>query len=345
MCPDGNKQIVWDDDERKEINLKALEDLVNVNSLFTIAVFIGLTFTATPNHVSLEQRPECMADTRMGKRVIVFEIISFALFLFSSQVAKSLKIYINMYGIQKSDKLEVHWVQGLLFLLSVLASIAGVVLLAFSLAYVVEIKVGKMSCGTEALHAVVPLVAFVEITMCPDGNKQIEWKDDERKEINLKALEDLVNVNSLFTIAVFIGLTFTATPNHVSLEQRPECMADTRMGKRVIVFEIISFALFLFSSQVAKSLKIYINMYGIQKSDKLEVHWVQGLLFLLSVLASIAGVVLLAFSLAYVGEIKVGKMSCGTEALHAVVPLVAFVGLAMLIYLFSMCHAIRHCMV
>lgn len=74
-----------------EVHQKALDDLVNVNSLFTIAVFIGLSF-AVPHQHSLEARPKCDADPGVAKTLVVYEVVSFSCFLLSSLVAKSLKV-------------------------------------------------------------------------------------------------------------------------------------------------------------------------------------------------------------------------------------------------------------
>lgn len=68
------------------------------------------------------------------------------------------------------------------------------------------------------------------------GNKYLE-----------KVVDDLVSLNGLFTVAVFMGLSF-ATPGTIhSLEDRPECDPDVEMRKRIVQFEIASFSCFLFS--------------------------------------------------------------------------------------------------
>ncbi|KAI7982178.1 hypothetical protein LOK49_LG15G00975 [Camellia lanceoleosa] len=54
----------------KEILKSGLEDLVNVNSLLSIAVFVGLTY-ATPGQRSLENRPECDAELRHAKNLVI----------------------------------------------------------------------------------------------------------------------------------------------------------------------------------------------------------------------------------------------------------------------------------
>ncbi|XP_057984512.1 uncharacterized protein LOC110642274 [Hevea brasiliensis] len=158
-------------------------------------------------------------------------------------------------------------------------------------------------------------------------------------EVHQKALDDLVNVNSLFTIAVFVGLSF-ASPGQHSLENRPECDADPGVAKRLILYEVISFAFFLLSSLVAKTLKVFLNIYpdeamvGIHKLLK-------GIMLYLSAIGSIIGIVFLSLSMANVIQIRVGKLSCGSRyALSAVGSLCGIVLLALFIYVPLMLFAI-----
>ncbi|KAK3220528.1 hypothetical protein Dsin_014498 [Dipteronia sinensis] len=147
-----------------EVHQKALDDLVNVNSLFTIAVFVGLAY-ANPSQRSLENRPECDPEL----------VNSFACFLFSSLVAKSIKVV--LLNIHKKEQTRNHslvpdrlckeillsdsWKRFSLGL-SVLASFAGIVLLTLSIVYVIQIRVGKLTCGSgHAIIAVAPLCVIV----------------------------------------------------------------------------------------------------------------------------------------------------------------------------------------
>ncbi|KAK2651564.1 hypothetical protein Ddye_011420 [Dipteronia dyeriana] len=156
-----------------EVHQKALDDLVNVNSLFTLAVFVGLAY-ANPSQRSLENRPECDPDPGLAKRLVIYEVNSFACFLFSSLVAKAIKVILN---IRKKELTRDHilvpdrlckkvilsetW-KRISLGLSVFASFAGIVLLTLSMVYVVQIRVGKLTCGSDhALMAVVPLCAMV----------------------------------------------------------------------------------------------------------------------------------------------------------------------------------------
>ncbi|KAK4837407.1 hypothetical protein QYF36_005165 [Acer negundo] len=161
-----------------DVRQKALEDLVNVNSLFTLAVFVGLAY-ANPSQRSLENRPECDPDPGLGKRLIIFEVNSFACFLFSSLVAKAIKVLLNISKKEltrdhqtknhnhvpdrlcKKILLSEPWKRFSLGL-AVLASFAGIVLLTLSIVYVIQIRIGKLTCGSDhAIQAVAPLCVIV----------------------------------------------------------------------------------------------------------------------------------------------------------------------------------------
>ncbi|KAK2633407.1 hypothetical protein Ddye_011356 [Dipteronia dyeriana] len=171
-------------------------------------------------------------------------------------------------------------------------------------------------------------------------------------QVQRKALDDLVNVNSLFAIAVFVGMAF-ANPNQRSLENRPECDPDPGLGKMLIIYEVNSFACFLLSSLVAKSTKVLLN---IRKKEQTRNHrlvpdrlckkvllsepW-KRISMGLSVLASFAGIVLMTLSMVYVVQIRVGKLFCGSDyAIRAVAPLCAIVFTGLLFYVPSMAYAV-----
>ncbi|KAK1566649.1 hypothetical protein Q3G72_002445 [Acer saccharum] len=160
--------------EDVEVHQKALDDLVNVNSLFTISVFIGLSF-ATPNQHSLDSRPECNPDPDIAKKLVVYEVISFACFLLSSLVAKSLKVVLNIRKKEQIDKdhlmipdrlfkrwlLSEKW-RTFLMVVTIAASICGIWFLTFSMINVIQIRVGKLACRSNyALSAVIPLFVVV----------------------------------------------------------------------------------------------------------------------------------------------------------------------------------------
>ncbi|KDP45220.1 hypothetical protein JCGZ_15085 [Jatropha curcas] len=182
------------------------------------------------------------------------------------------------------------------------------------------------------------------------------------KDILMKALDDLVSVNSLFTAAVFIGLSF-ASPNQRSLEiSRPECDPSVKMGKRLVLYEVVSFSSFLLSSLVAKSLRVYLRIFysdtkavngnnpgkpDLNDKKKYNLfHAGRGLMFALSMLASIVGVVFLTISMALVVEIKIGKLSCGIhETQAAVIALTTIVPFALIIYIPSLSAALLYCVI
>ncbi|TXG68281.1 hypothetical protein EZV62_003216 [Acer yangbiense] len=161
-----------------DVHQKALDDLVNVNCLFTLAVFVGLAY-ANPSQRSLENRPECDPDPVLGKRLVIFEVNSFACFLFSSLVAKAIKVLLNIHKKEltrdnRQDRLPELCKKILLsepwkrisLGLSVVASFAGIVLMTLSMVYVIQIRVGKLTCGSDhAIIAVAPLCVIVFAAM------------------------------------------------------------------------------------------------------------------------------------------------------------------------------------
>ncbi|CAK7349228.1 unnamed protein product [Dovyalis caffra] len=148
-----------------EIHQKALDDLVNVNSLFTIAVFVGLSL-AHRGEKSLENRTECDADPDVAKRLIVSEVIAFAFFLLSSLVAKTLKVHLNIYRQKDYKKIKFKIIRGGMLLLSAWGSILGCVFLTTSMVDVIQIKVGKLSCGSVyAFRAAGSLIAIVLLAL------------------------------------------------------------------------------------------------------------------------------------------------------------------------------------
>ena len=171
--------------------------------------------------------------------------------------------------------------------------------------------------------------------------KQEKALEEALLEIYLKALDDLVNVNSLFTFAVFLGLSY-ASPGNLSLENRPECNADSGVAKRLVVFEVVSFSLFLMSSLVAKTLKFHFFIHRQKYFGKVAPlsncrRWI--LMFTAG--GSILGCVFLTISIVHVIEIKVGKLSCGSRyTVGAVASLITIVGIAVCIYTCTIMEAI-----
>lgn len=76
------------------IHITALDGIVNVNSLFTLAVFIGLAWNPTdPNNSLIDpaQPSACSPGPKVAEDLVAFHVYSFSCFLFSSLVALGLK--------------------------------------------------------------------------------------------------------------------------------------------------------------------------------------------------------------------------------------------------------------
>ncbi|OMO65322.1 hypothetical protein CCACVL1_21557 [Corchorus capsularis] len=163
---------------------------------------------------------------------------------------------------------------------------------------------------------------------------------DSIKEIYQKALDDLVNVNSLFTLAVFVGLSLARTGER-SLENRTECDATPIYAKRLVVNEVVAFACYLLSSLVAKALKIHVTICQSDDFMLARKRLLRGGMVMLSVWASVFGCIFLTISMVDVIQIKVGVLSCGSHhAWKATAALIAIVILALSIYVPFMMTAI-----
>ncbi|KAL4386430.1 hypothetical protein GQ457_09G030160 [Hibiscus cannabinus] len=165
--------------------------------------------------------------------------------------------------------------------------------------------------------------------------------------IHVTALDSVVNVNSLFTLAVFIGLTWNPYDStNILVDPATKCFPSSKTAEDLIKFHVFSFSSFLFSSLVALALKqaiklskshslnIRINFRGNEFFEHLDVN--KTLLrvgMVVSGAGSVAGCLFLMLALINVVQIKVGTLACGSgHAFAAIVPLVILVPLALLIY-------------
>ncbi|XP_030527983.1 uncharacterized protein LOC115739158 [Rhodamnia argentea] len=145
---------------------KALDDLVSVNSLFTFAMFVGISFASSNVH-SLELRSECQADKDTRMNLLVNEVVSFACFLLSSLVATALKMHLSTYLavgpeiIQKFRNPCLSMLKNLMILVSTLGSILGCIYLTLSMVDVVRVLLGKLSCmRSDTIQAAGSLIAI-----------------------------------------------------------------------------------------------------------------------------------------------------------------------------------------
>lgn len=164
--------------------------------------------------------------------------------------------------------------------------------------------------------------------------------------VHVTALDGLVNVNSLSTIAVFVGLSLT-TPGQKSLEDRTACDVGIDIVKKLLVFEVVSFSFFLFSSLVAQGLKLAINLLNSKDVDEaFRAHInlkVLRLGMMASAVGSVMGCLFLMLSIVNVIQIRLGMLSCGSKsAIHAVSALLVLVTSALVVYISTAIYAFLH---
>ncbi|KAK3444025.1 hypothetical protein EUGRSUZ_A00235 [Eucalyptus grandis] len=161
---------------------------------------------------------------------------------------------------------------------------------------------------------------------------------------HLKVLDDLVSVNSLFTFAVFVGISFASSNPH-SLESRKGCQADLQTSMTLLVNEVVSFVCFLLSSLLATALKMHLSMYIVlhrKKDDGFDcLEPIRNIMILVSTLGSILGCVYLTLSMVDVVRVLLGKIACGgSDTVQAAGSLVAIDSLALIIYVPCMMLAV-----
>ncbi|KAM7257761.1 hypothetical protein ACFE04_013502 [Oxalis oulophora] len=167
------------------------------------------------------------------------------------------------------------------------------------------------------------------------------------------ALDSVVNVNSLFTLALFLGLTWYPAdfdPTIALIGDDATCTAGSSIVENLVTCHVYSFSCFLFSSLVALALKQGISI----KVDKEEsIVFDEGFSSLVSVNAlalrlgilfssfgSVVGCGFLMWALVDLVQIKLGTLACGSlYTLAAVAPLVILVPMALAIFLFLVLYA------
>lgn len=165
------------------IHITALDGVVNVNSLFTFAVFVGLAWNPRDPNNSLVSDQTCTPDPKVMEDMISFHIYSFSSFLFSSLIALGLKqaIRLSRSGRRGGESNSVHDSIAATFLgfvnkglvrvgmlVSGIGSVIGCLFLMLALINVVQVKLGTLSCESGSGHsfaAIVPLVILVPIAL------------------------------------------------------------------------------------------------------------------------------------------------------------------------------------
>ncbi|XP_052729678.1 uncharacterized protein LOC108327597 isoform X1 [Vigna angularis] len=160
--------------------------------------------------------------------------------------------------------------------------------------------------------------------------------------LHITALDAIVNVNSLFTLAVFVGLTWNPNDPENNLNSDPACAPTAAIAENLIAFHVYSFSSFLFSSLVALALKQAIRLSRTTSFhypaavEHLVAHVNRSSLrvgMLVSAVGSVFGCSFLMLALVNVAQIKLGTLACGSSHTYAaVVPLLILVPIALLIY-------------
>ncbi|KAK2387949.1 hypothetical protein P8452_26035 [Trifolium repens] len=148
------------------VHITALDAITNVNSLFTLGVFIGLSFNPNDPSNNLNTNPSCTPTTTIAENLVAFHVYSFSSFLFSSLIALALKQAIRL---SRTSTTVAHINRSTLrvgMLISGIGSVFGCGFLMLALVNVVQIKLGTLACGSQhAFAAVVPLFIFVPISL------------------------------------------------------------------------------------------------------------------------------------------------------------------------------------
>ncbi|XP_058762650.1 uncharacterized protein LOC131636021 [Vicia villosa] len=170
--------------------------------------------------------------------------------------------------------------------------------------------------------------------------------------IHIMALDGIVNANSLFTLALFLGITSTNT-NNTLIDDNPACIAGPSISQSLMAFHVYSFSSFLFSSLIALAIKNVISISkgvdGAVATRKLvhgyelagEVNTVALRLgTLVSAFGSVFGCGFLVMALVDLVQIKLGTLACGSHyTLSAIAPLLILVPSALLIYVVLVLYA------
>ncbi|KAF8041318.1 hypothetical protein BT93_A0049 [Corymbia citriodora subsp. variegata] len=172
-----------------------------------------------------------------------------------------------------------------------------------------------------------------------------ETRDQKKKIQHLQTvLDDLVAVNSLFTFAMFIGISF-ASAKSPSLVLRKECHTSQETRMLLLFDEVVSFVCFLLSSIVATALKIHLSTYlpnpPKEQKHELLMSGLRSFMVTVSVAASVLGCVYLTLSMFNVVRVLLGNITCGeSDTVQAAGTLIAINVLALLVYAPSMGHAV-----
>uniref|UniRef100_A0A0R0FNZ1 Uncharacterized protein n=1 Tax=Glycine max TaxID=3847 RepID=A0A0R0FNZ1_SOYBN len=134
--------------------------------------------------------------------------------------------------------------------------------------------------------------------------------------VHMTFLDGSVNVNSLFTTTIFC-----------SLENHSSCIANVDVVKKLLVFEVVLFSFFLFSSLVPQRLKLALNLLNNKDADEAFQAHINLKALRLDMLGSAIGFVLGCL-------FRLGILSCGSKGTtHVVTVIVVLVSSALVVYI------------
>lgn len=140
------------------IHITALDGIIHVNSLFTIAIFIGLAWQPTDPNADFVDDPSCAATVKIAEDLVVFHVYSFSCFLFSSIIALGMKQVIRMVkSVTDNNHRRIFTIEvahinrtalRMGYLVSAIGSVSGCICLMLALMNMVQIKLGTLGCDT-----------------------------------------------------------------------------------------------------------------------------------------------------------------------------------------------------
>ncbi|KAK3206379.1 hypothetical protein Dsin_020425 [Dipteronia sinensis] len=191
----------------------------------------------------------------------------------------------------------------------------------------------------------------------PRRNNMSAVKKLSTTTIHIMALDGIINVNSLFTLGLFLGLTLypTTTTTATTTLVSPPCSAGPAVAESLVSCHVYSFSCFLFSSLVASALKQGIRIangggedinggFGTRFGIGVTLVRVNFMILRFGILfsgfGSVFGCGFLTMALVDLVQIKLGVLSCKSfYTLFAICPLVTLVPLALLIYVCLVIYA------
>ncbi|KAJ7571502.1 hypothetical protein O6H91_01G169400 [Diphasiastrum complanatum] len=170
-------------------------------------------------------------------------------------------------------------------------------------------------------------------------------------QIHVTTLDSVVSVNSFFTIAVFIGLSVSShnssSPQTDTTSIVSGCVTGENTVKYLLVFEVVAFSCFLFSSLIAHGMKLYIIFFNGNDREEVQAALIDQKFLRFGMIAaaigSIAGTFFLLLSMINIIQVRLGSLSCGSVwPERAAIPLIILVGSGVIVFISSVFYAALH---